>query len=195
MRDPTGSTDDQGEPSGRTGGAHHSTGPSEGDVATKNTLIRDISDQVMHNKPILAEEDASLDQLAGEIAAEPGARTIFVIDKQGELVGLIPFKELSERVFFCIVPEEFMAEASDYEHVMKYASLSCGQRAGDIMKPPAWVKPGDRVRDAFVRMHDTGVESLPILDDHMKIMSCVSMFELLSLWVRNRLAEREGSTA
>lgn len=187
MRHSTGSTDYQGDPSGDPGSTHHSMGPSEGDVATKNTLIRDISDQVMHNKPILAQEDESLDQLAGKIAAEPGARTIFVVDKQGKLVGLIPFKELSDRVFFCIVPEEFLAEASDYDHVMKYASLSCGQRAGDVMKPPVWVKPGDRVRDAFVRMHDAEAEGLPIVDDQMRIISCVSMFELLSLWVRNRL--------
>ena len=79
---------------------------------------------------------------------------IGVVDKEGKLIGLIRARVLFEDVFYQVMPEEFLQDASGVDKIVAFARLSTARTARDVMQPPIAVTMDDSVRDAFERMHD-----------------------------------------
>lgn len=133
--------------------------------------------------PTVVREDEPIQQVAMKMCAASNVRTLCVVDDQGRLVGLIPGHELGEDIFFHIMPEDFLREVVELEDVQAFVDRARARLARDAMRPPAWVRPDHTVRDAFRRMHEAGVDGLPVVDEELRITGYVNLAELLQLWL------------
>jgi CBS domain-containing protein len=150
---------------------------------TQNTLIRD-ADKLLSMEPIVVHTSDDLQAVAEAAARHPGARVISVVNASDQLVGVISARTLVNEIFFKIVPEQFLGEILDYEHVLDYAKHMGVRTAEDIMSEPVSVHMNDTVRDAFEKMHRTDLMGLPIADELNKVVGYVDQLELLLVWVR-----------
>jgi CBS domain-containing protein len=53
--------------------------------------------------------------------------------------------------------------------------------AGDAMQAPAWVKRGERVKDAFKRMHENRLPGLPMVDERYRVVGYINLLGLLAM--------------
>ena len=149
---------------------------------TQSTSIRD-ADKLLSIAPVVVQREDDLQHVAEAATKQPGARLISVVDANGRLVGVIPVRVLVNEIFLKIVPEQFLGEILDYNHVLSYAKRLGARTAGDIMLDPVSVHPDDTVRDAFARMHQGDLIGLPITDDAGRVVGYVDQLELLLVWV------------
>ena len=150
---------------------------------TQSTSIRD-ADRLLSIEPIVVRREDDLQHVAEAATEHPGARVISVVDTDGRLVGIIPVRVLVNEIFLKIVPEQFLGEILDYNHVLQYANHLGARIAGDVMLAPVFVHLDDTVRDAFGRMHRSDLIGLPITDDAGHVVGYVDQLELLLVWVR-----------
>jgi CBS-domain-containing membrane protein len=90
---------------------------------------------------------------------------------------------LADDLFFHILPEEFLREITDLEHVMAFADKTRILSAGDAMTPPIWVKKEETVKEAFKRMHANKLPGLPVVNDLYHVIGYVNLLELLALCI------------
>ena len=150
---------------------------------TQHTAIAD-ADTLLSIQPVVVRPDDDLQQVAEQAARQPGARVIAVADEEQRLLGVIPVRMLVNEIFMKIVPEEFLGEITDMEHVLRYAKHMGARTARDIMLPPVSVRLRETVRAAFERMHRSKLNGLPITDEAGRVVGYVDQLELLLVWVR-----------
>ena len=147
------------------------------------TLISE-ADQLLTMEPVVVDVADSLNQVAEQAVQNTACRVIAVVDEAERLVGVIPVRALVNDIFLKIVPEEFLAEITDYEAVLKYAKHLGARTARDVMLEPVSVRRDETVRDAFERMHGSRLNGLPITDEDGRVTGYVDQLELLLVWVR-----------
>jgi len=147
------------------------------------TLISE-ADQLLTMEPVVVDVADSLNQVAEQAVQNTACRVIAVVDEAERLVGVIPVRALVNDIFLKIVPEEFLAEITDYEAVLKYAKHLGARTARDVMLEPVSVRRDETVRDAFERMHGSRLNGLPITDGDGRVTGYVDQLELLLVWVR-----------
>ena len=135
-------------------------------------------------EPTIVREDASLEGVIREVVKEPSLRTLCVVNEDGVLVGVIPFRLLFEEVFFYVLPELFISEAVELKDATALAGRISARKARDYMAPPVWVKPHETMLEAFRRMYKAKVDGLPVVDDDLRIIGYLSLMGLLQIWVK-----------
>jgi CBS domain-containing protein len=130
--------------------------------------------------PATVAPDTVLSDVVAVMLNQPEVEVVSVV-REGVLVGLIDIHLLANHFFFHILPEEFLSEVTDLEHVMEFANRSRATFAGDLMKEPAWVKRNETLKEAFKRMHDRHLTGLPVVDDHRHVVGYITMLQLLSV--------------
>ena len=141
------------------------------------------ADQLLTMEPVVVEVADSLHQIAEQAVQNTACRVIAVVDESRRLVGVIPVRALVNDIFLKIVPEEFLAEITDFEAVLKYAKHLGARTARDVMLEPVSVRRDETVRDAFERMHGSKLNGLPITDSDGRVTGYVDQLELLLVWV------------
>jgi CBS domain-containing protein len=136
---------------------------------------------ILNLEPTLVNRDTPLDEVARAMLAHPGAHVACVVAEDGQLVGLIGLEALTDDLFLHIVPEESLSEITDLEHVAQFARMSRMRTAGDAMQAPAWVKRGERVKDAFKRMHENRLPGLPMVDERYRVVGYINLLGLLAM--------------
>ncbi|MEX1072162.1 MAG: CBS domain-containing protein [Chloroflexota bacterium] len=141
------------------------------------------ADQLLTMEPVVVDVADSLHQIAEQAVQNTACRVIAVVEQGKRLVGVIPIRALVNDIFLKIVPEEFLAEITDYEAVLKYAKHLGARTARDVMLQPVSVRRDETVRDAFERMHGSKLNGLPITDADGLVTGYVDQLELLLVWV------------
>ena len=141
------------------------------------------ADQLLTMEPVVVDVADSLHRIAEEAVQNTACRVIAVVEQGERLVGVIPVRALVNDIFLKIVPEEFLAEITDYEAVLKYAKHLSARTARDVMLEPVSVRRDETVRDAFERMHGSKLNGLPITDADGLVTGYVDQLELLLVWV------------
>ena len=141
------------------------------------------ADQLLTMEPVVVDVADSLHQIAEQAVQNTACRVIAVVEQGKRLVGVIPIRALVNDIFLKIVPEEFLAEITDYEAVLKYAKHLGARTARDVMLEPVSVRRDETVRDAFERMHGSKLNGLPITDADGLVTGYVDQLELLLVWV------------
>ena len=141
------------------------------------------ADQLLTMEPVVVDVADSLHQIAEQAVQNTACRVIAVVEHGQRLVGVIPVRALVNDIFLKIVPEEFLAEITDYEAVLKYAKHLGARTARDVMLEPVSVRRDQTVRDAFERMHGSKLNGLPITDADGLVTGYVDQRELLLVWV------------
>ncbi len=158
-------------------------------MVRRDTPVEEVA-AILDLEPTIVGPDTPLDEVARAMLAHPNVHVACVVAEDGRLVGLLSLHALADDFFFHIVPEEFMSEVTDLEHAMEFAEKSRTRTAADAMQEPVWVKRGERVKDAFKRMHEHRLSGVPVVDERYHIVGYINLLELLAACV-----EREGETA
>jgi CBS domain-containing protein len=159
------------------------------EAITQATSIAD-ADRILSMSPVVVPASASLREVAELAVENTGCRVIAVVDEADGLAGLLPVRALVNDVFRKIVPEEFLGEITTLEDVREYAQHVGARIAADVMEPPVSVHPDETVRTAFQRMHEHGLNGLPITTPDERVVGYVDQLELLVVWVRASGAAR-----
>jgi CBS domain-containing protein len=136
---------------------------------------------VLDLEPTLVQPDTPLDEVAQVMVEHSNVHVACVVAEDGRLVGVLRLRALADDLFFHIMPEEFMSEITDLEHVMDFAAKSRIRTAADAMEAPVWVKRNDTVKEAFKRMHDHNLSGLPVVDDRYHVVGYINLLELLAV--------------
>lgn len=141
-------------------------------------------EQVAHTlelQPALVHPDMPLDEVARAMLVQPRVHVVCVVNDEGRLVGVLDLETLADDLFFHIMPEEFLSEVTGLDDVLRFAEKSRMRTAADAMQKPVWVKRGETVKDAFVRMHDHRLPGLPVVDDRYHVVGYVNLLELMAV--------------
>jgi CBS domain-containing protein len=155
----------------------------EADAITRETSAGEASRLVGIPACIVKEED-DLRQVAESMAASLGTQTAAVVDREGRLVGVIPVRLLLAELYLHVAPEEFLVGMRAFENIAEFGKLSRARNAKELMQPPVYVTTTDSAREAFVKMHEHKLESLPVVDKEMRVVACLSRLQLVRLWLQ-----------
>ncbi len=151
----------------------------------RDTPVEVVLD-VLDLEPTLVHPDAPLDEVAQAMMDHNNVHVACVVSDDGRLIGLLRLSTLADDLFFHIMPEEFMSEITDLDHLMQYAEKSRTRTAADAMQDPVWVKRSETVKDAFKRMHDHDLSGLPVVDDHYHVIGYINLLELLAVCLKRQ---------
>ncbi len=148
-------------------------------LVRRDTPLEVVLD-ILDLEPTIVRPETPLDEVAQAMLDHCNVHVACVVADDGRLVGLIGLRRLADDLFFHIMPEEFLSEATDLEHVLGYADMSRMRTAADAMQEPVWVKRGETVKDAFKRMHDYRLSGLPVVDDLYHVVGYINLLELIA---------------
>ncbi len=143
------------------------------------------ADQQMDIEPTLVGPQDTLLEVAQKAVERPTCSVISVVDEQGRLLGLLPARDLAFGAFVHVVPELFLRYANDLREGGRFALMTHGRTAGDVMRPPLAVRPRDRLEDIFGRFLRTDLEGLPIVDDANRVIGYLNLFEFFCVWINS----------
>lgn len=143
----------------------------------------DKVDQVLVLEPTIVAADMPLDEVAQAMADHPRVHVASVVAESGRLIGLIELDVLVDDLYFHVLPEEFLKDITDIDTMIDFAQKSRAAVAKDVMRDPVWVKPGETVKDAFIKLHENKLSGLPIVDNEYKVVGYINLVELLSLCI------------
>jgi CBS-domain-containing membrane protein len=157
----------------------------EADTITRETSVGEALGLVGISACIVKEEDDLL-QVTESMAANLGTHTAAVVDEQGCLVGIIPMHLLLAELYLHVAPEEFLVGMRAFENIEEFGKISRAQTAKELMQSPVYLTRKDSARDAFIRMHENKLDSLPVVDEEMRVIACLSRLQLVRLWLHKR---------
>ncbi len=155
----------------------------EADTFTRETSVGEASGLVGISACIVKEDDDLL-QVTESMAANLGTHTAAVVDKQGRLVGIIPMRLLLAELYLHVAPEEFLVGMRAFENIEEFGRISRARKAKELMQSPVFLTREDSARDAFIRMHEHKLDSLPVVDEEMRVVACLSRLQLVRLWLQ-----------
>lgn len=159
-------------------------------LVRRDTPVEVVVD-ILDLEPTIVRPDTPLDEVAQAMLAHPNVHVACVVAEDDRLVGLLSLRNLTDDLFFHILPEEFFSEITDLERVMQFAEKSRMRTAADAMQEPVWVKRGERVKDAFKRMHEYRLSGLPLVDETYHVVGYINLLELLAACFK----KKEGTSA
>lgn len=136
---------------------------------------------VLDLQPTVVDPDTPLDEVSRAMLAHPRVHVISVVGSDGRLVGIIDLGCVADTLFYHIMPEEFLSETTDLEEAMRFADLSRMRTAADAMQDPVWVRSEEPVKNAFKRMHESGLPGLPVVDDLYRVVGYINLLELMAV--------------
>lgn len=149
-------------------------------MVRRDTPVEIVAD-ILNLEPTIVRPDIPLDEVAQAMLVHPNVHVACVVAEDGRLVGLLRLRDLTDDLFFHILPEEFFSEITDLEHLMQFAEKSRMRTAADAMQNPVWVKRGELVKDAFKRMHEHRLSGLPVVDEYYHVVGYINLLELLAV--------------
>ncbi len=144
--------------------------------------VDDIRNLISRNATTVL-EDAGVFDIAKAMISDPTTRTVYVVDKNNKLKGLIPVIYFVKVIFHEYVPDEYL-----YFKVMKPIEFNMIESlesvtAADIMISPIFVKPEESLKTAFQRMFSSSLKEIPVVDDNMKVIGDLNVLELIDAWL------------
>jgi CBS-domain-containing membrane protein len=164
----------------------------EADTITRDTSVGEALGRVGISACVVKEEDDLL-QVAESMAASLGTHTAAVVDEQGYLVGVIPMHLLLAELYLHVAPEEFLVGMRAFENIEEFGKISRARTAKELMQSPIYLTTEDSARNAFIRMHENKLDSLPVVDKEMRVVACLSRLQLVRLWLHKHQEWAKGS--
>ena len=144
---------------------------------SRNTPVADIV-SLLSLEPAVVSVDDPLETVLDALFLHPTVQVVCVVNETKRLVGLIDMTTLANALFQLIFPEEFLG-MTELEQVLRYAERSHSEKAADLMKEPAWLRPNNTLREAFHLVHERGLTGVPVVDEHYHITGYINLLELM----------------
>ncbi len=140
-------------------------------------LVRDVRNLVTITPSTVHEEEPLL-SVAEKIVSEPKTQSVYVVDDDGKLKGIIPVMELIQYLYFSDIPQEYIL----YRFPV---ILSSQARARDIMLPPVYVRDEDKLSEALIHVFKNNLRELPVVDEDMHVIGDLNILELIIAWIES----------
>jgi CBS domain-containing protein len=137
------------------------------------------ADWLLHLVPPVVSPQDDLRALVRCVARDPLARSAFVIDADGRLLGVVPVGEIDRDMLLLLAPGAVAQELITARQASRLAH-GLDETAGRLMRSAATVKLGETLAVALERMAERGQESAAVLDESGALLGYVALFELLS---------------
>ena len=141
----------------------------------KRIRVSDIRQLITKEASLVGPEDP-LTKVAEEIVRDPKTRSVYVVDEEGKLLGIITVHLLIQFLYYPYIPAELISYDLPF-------LLSREPKAGDIMQPPVWARDDESVTDVLVKMFKHGLEELPVVDDEMRVVGDLNILEFIDAWL------------
>jgi CBS domain-containing protein len=163
----------------------------QAEAITRETSVGEALGRVGISACVVKEEDDLL-QVTESMAANLGTHTAAVVDKEERLVGVIPMHLLLAELYLHVAPEEFLVGLRAFENIEEFGKISRARKAKELMQPPVFLTREDSARDAFIRMHENKLDSLPVVDEKGRVVACLTRLQLVRLWLHKHRKWPEG---
>ncbi|OAA31278.1 hypothetical protein AT15_07215 [Kosmotoga arenicorallina S304] len=139
-----------------------------------NLRVKDVCNKITIEAPVVREND-DLNYLITTLVKNPIARTLYVVDNSGKLVGVIPVLYLLKICGYVnygiIQPGIFLA---------KNVFILTGKKAKDIMLDPITVTEETSVSEAIKLMLQFEVQEIPVVDENQNVIGDLNSIEILA---------------
>ena len=143
----------------------------------KSIKIKDMR-MLVTPHPTFVEEDASTDEIAKVMIANPRLKSVYVVNDKLKLIGKITLKTLIKHEFMNLIPSG-LAHFGALEFVGKKTSK-------DFMVSPVYVKDEDTLKTAFVKMYENDLDELPVVDEKHRLIGNIDLLELLTILIEKK---------
>jgi len=133
--------------------------------------------------PLLVEPDEDLLTVMHRVADRPQTRLLGVVDADGVLIGVLSIVRLAEAVIVRVSPETVLAEITQLDAAARFGHAIAATTVGDVMLPPASVRPDQTVDEAFRLMHARHLSGVYVIDDAGRPTGYLDLLELTMRYV------------
>jgi len=143
---------------------------------------------LISREPIIVREEASVYETVQQVIDARHARSAFVVDEQGKLVGIVTLKDLVEHIFAHRYFRDKKVNGSTFEIVHSENAINLAEADPDC------VTPEDPLEEAVQKMIEHGLQELPVVDEVGNVIGDLNLLELLAVWLeRSAVHWRSGS--
>ena len=128
--------------------------------------------------PIFVEKNASADDIAKMLIANPRLKSVYVTDNRLKLIGRVTLKNLIKHEFKNLIPNTF-----EYFNALDFIG---DKTAEDLMTSPVYVEDNDTLKTAFVKMYDMDLDELPVVDNNLNLIGVIDLLELLTILIEKK---------
>jgi CBS domain-containing protein len=128
--------------------------------------------------PAFTSKDASADEIAKTLIANPRLKSVYVVDDKLKLIGKITLRILIKHEFMELVPRDF-----SYFYNLDFGGK---KTAENLMISPIYVKDDDTLKTAFVKMYENDLDELPVVDENLRLIGNIDMLELLTMLLEKK---------
>ncbi len=140
--------------------------------------VKDIMELITREAPIVHENSPLLNVLE-EMVKDPKTQSVYVVDKDGKLCGIITMSIALQYLYYPYIPPEYLEfDISVVEGVNALAR--------DVMLPPIYVREEDSLKDAFQKMFEYHLQEIPVVDNDLHVVGDLHGMELIQGWLESR---------
>lgn len=143
-------------------------------------------------EPLLVAPDADPLEVMHRIALQPQTRLLGVVDADGRLIGVLPALRLAEAVIARVAPETLLADIVDLDDAASFGHVMEARTVGDVMLPPATIRPDATADEAFRLMHARHLSGLYVVDTDGRPVGYLDLLELTLAFVEVLEADTSG---
>ena len=137
--------------------------------------VKDVMNIVTQGATIV-EEDSSIREVAKKLIEDPKTTTLYVVNKNKKLIGIVTIGTLLRYLY----PEDIPPEYLEFDISIFQAK---NLQAKDIMAPSIFIKKEESVGEAFRKMFEYKIWELPVVDDDMHVIGDINGLELIHAWL------------
>ena len=127
-------------------------------------------------RPVIVHKDESLPELVLAITTDPKTRSIYVVDDNERLIGMITIHDIINVAF----PTLATLDTLGY----RASKLLSMKTAGDMITgAPIYAKDDEPLEGVLQRMIDYNIEELPVVDDNLHVIGEINLLEMLIVWL------------
>jgi CBS domain-containing protein len=131
---------------------------------------------VQPNNIVTVAEDMPVDSVIERLLREPCLRDVYVVDREGHLVGHISHKRLAEHL---------LSEQRPAHTRRQLMERVAGGTAKDFMNPSfTTAAPREELEDVLNRQLEMEIEDMPVLDREGKVVGAINLTNVLREYMR-----------
>lgn len=148
----------------------------------KTQLVKNLQP---YKPPVIVQGDARITEMAELFVNHPSMHYLCLVDRSGELRGLIARKKLFQAIYAHHLPPDSM--------VSRLFTLITSETASDLLvEHIVTIGEDDTIEDLIKAMMEHDLDSLPVLDNGGKPLGFVNIEMILKLWLHTQREEGEA---
>jgi len=129
--------------------------------------VKDCCNEVTHEADLVRESD-SIEKVMNVMAEDPLSRSVYVVDDEKRLLGIIIVKDVLE-----FLGPQFVDSSRSVSEIF-------AQTAGDMMRAPVSVSMEDSIEKAMEIAIQEWLDDIPVCDKDGRVIGDLNCFEMIN---------------